>query len=163
MSESGAVYVVYVGTTESASGVFSPEVSVVREQERHFVPVPIEMDQTEFATHGEATAYAKSRTAAILRERTDATIRFVVKDEKEPDPWSMKAPDARTLHRMLTAIDEAISHEVHAQREYRAKAQMYDCKVFVTLEKMEQGHEAQLRKLRTQVVERAEQLKDPIG
>ena len=67
--------------------------------------------------------------------------------------------DLSKLNKMLNAIDEAIAHEVAAQREYRAKAEMYGSSVFTRLEKMEKGHENALVSLKGQIMQRAQELR----
>ena len=159
MSESEIVYMVYLGTAKSASGMVTPIVSVVQEESRRFVPVDIELEKEEFPTVKEAVANARSRVTEILRERTNAEVRFVESDAEESAPARLKAMKPKALLKMLTAVDDAIDHEIRGQREYRAKAKVYDCALFLSLAQMEQGHENQLRKLRLQVMESAVRLK----
>ena len=57
---------------------------------------------------------------------------------------------------LIAAIDEAIRNEAGAQREYLAKAEMFQLPIFRRLAQMEQEHERQLRDLRAQVLQRIE-------
>jgi rubrerythrin len=57
---------------------------------------------------------------------------------------------------LLAAIDEAIAHEIRAQRQYSAKAKRFDIPVFNTLAEIEKKHERMLRALRSRVLKRIE-------
>ena len=68
--------------------------------------------------------------------------------------------DARKYQMLIAAIDEAIGHEVDAQREYKNKAKIYNLPVFNTLAALEKKHEKTLRELRNKVLEEIDKRED---